>query len=144
MSKGTAQGVVEIGGLIHEGASEFITSEYKYCAVFMGVIAVVVWGCVDGFHGIYTTFAFLVGAATSMGCGALGMHVATYSNFRTTICAKISLGYAFKTAYRAGVVIGFALVAFSILILLLLVTTYQTILGLDAHAKTQTYYTFLL
>jgi inorganic pyrophosphatase len=60
-----------------------------------------------------------------MGCGAFGMYIATYSNFRTTICAKISLGYAFKTAYRAGVVIGFTLVSISLLVLLLLIMVYQ-------------------
>jgi Na+/H+-translocating membrane pyrophosphatase len=60
-----------------------------------------------------------------MACGAFGMYIATYSNFRTTICAKISLGYAFKTAYRAGVVIGFTLVSISLLVLLLLIMLYQ-------------------
>ena len=85
----------------------------------------IVWICVDSFNGAYTTFAFIFGAATSMACGAFGMYIATYSNFRTTICAKISLGYAFKTAYRAGVVIGFSLVSSSLLVLLMLIMLYQ-------------------
>ena len=70
---------------------------------------------------MYTTFAFLLGAITSMGCGAFGMYIATISNYRTTISAQKSLGYAFKTAYRAGIVIGFTLVSVSLLILLLLI-----------------------
>jgi inorganic pyrophosphatase len=78
-----------------------------------------------------------------MACGAFGMHVATYSNFRTTICAKVSLGYAFKTAYRAGVVIGFALVSLSLVVLLLLIQSYKTLLGLDHQSKNQTYYLYL-
>lgn len=56
-----------------------------------------------------------------MACGAFGMHIATLSNFRTTICARNSLGSAFRVAYRAGVVIGFALVAASLLTLLALI-----------------------
>ncbi len=71
------------------------------------------------------------------------MHVATYSNFRTTICAKSSLGYAFKTAYRAGVVIGFALVSLSLLVLLFLIRLYLSLLILDNSSKTLSYYTFI-
>jgi Na+/H+-translocating membrane pyrophosphatase len=60
-----------------------------------------------------------------MFCGALGMKIATYSNYRTTICAKTSLGAAFKTAYRAGVIMGFVLVSISMLILLILILLYK-------------------
>jgi Na+/H+-translocating membrane pyrophosphatase len=65
-----------------------------------------------------------------MFCGALGMKIATYSNYRTTICAKNSLGSAFKTAYRAGCVMGFVLVSVSMVILLLLILLYKELLGL--------------
>lgn len=78
-----------------------------------------------------------------MACGAFGMYIATFSNYRTTICAKISLGYAFKCAYRAGVVIGFALVSVSILMLFLLVSIYQLLLDLDYESSNQNYYMFL-
>lgn len=138
-----ALGIVEIGNIIHEGATEFIVSEYKTCSVFIGIIAVIVWACVDRFSSGYTTFAFLVGAVTSMACGAFGMHIATLSNFRTTICAKVSLGSAFKVAYRAGVVIGFALVSVSLVTLLLLITLYKNLLGLQDSSKAGNYYDFL-
>jgi inorganic pyrophosphatase len=136
----TPQGVVEIGAIIHEGATEFIVSEYKVCSIFISLIAVIVWACVDEFKAGFTTFAFLLGAVTSMACGAFGMYVATFSNYRTTICAKISLGYAFKTAYRAGVVIGFALVSVSLLVLYLLIASYKSILQLEENSKSQNYY----
>ena len=60
-----------------------------------------------------------------MFCGALGMKIATYSNYRTTICARNSLGSAFNTAYRAGCVMGFVLVSCSMLILLFLMLLYK-------------------
>lgn len=60
-----------------------------------------------------------------MFCGALGMKIATYSNYRTTICARNSLGSAFTTAYRAGCVMGFVLVSCSMLILLILMLVYK-------------------
>lgn len=111
--------------------------------MFIAIIAVIVWACVDRFSSGYTTFAFLVGAATSMACGAFGMHIATLSNFRTTICAKVSLGSAFKVAYRAGVVIGFALVSVSLVTLLLLITLYKNLLDLQDSSKAGNYYDFL-
>jgi Na+/H+-translocating membrane pyrophosphatase len=93
-------------------------------------MSAIVFFCVDEGKSLFTTFAFLVGAVTSMFCGALGMQIATYSNYRTTITARNSLGSAFNTAYRAGCVIGFVLVSAAMLILLLLILLYKEILGL--------------
>jgi H(+)-translocating pyrophosphatase len=98
---------------------------------------------VDGWSNVYTTVAFLVGAGTSMACGAFGMHIATLSNYRTTICARDSLGSAFRLAYRAGVVIGFALVAASLLTLLILISVYKELLGLQESSKSPHYFNFL-
>jgi K(+)-stimulated pyrophosphate-energized sodium pump len=66
-------------------------------------------------QGFYTANAFLVGAIVSILCGSIGMAIATSTNFRTTYCAKNSLPLAFKTAYRAGVAMGFALVSLGLL-----------------------------
>lgn len=66
-------------------------------------------------HGYYTASAFLVGAVVSMVSGSLGMAIATSANYRTTYSAKHSLPLAFKTAYRAGVAMGFALVSLGLL-----------------------------
>ena len=63
----------------------------------------------------YTATAFLIGALVSMLCGAVGMAIATSANYRTTYSAKRSLPLAFKTAYRAGVAMGFALVSLGLL-----------------------------
>jgi len=98
---------------------------------------------VDKLEHCYTTISFLVGAFTSMACGAFGMHIATLSNYRTTICARLSLGSAFKTAYRAGVVIGFTLVSASLFTLLVLISIYKNTLSLDEESKNANYYDFL-
>ena len=58
------------------------------CAIFILFMAAVVYFCVDQAESFYTTIAFVVGASTSMFCGAFGMKIATFSNYRTTICAK--------------------------------------------------------
>jgi Na+/H+-translocating membrane pyrophosphatase len=56
----------------------------------------------------YTANAFLIGAIISIISGSLGMAIATSA-------AKRSLPLAFKTAYRAGVAMGFALVSLGLL-----------------------------
>ena len=78
-----------------------------------------------------------------MACGAFGMYIATISNYRTTICAQKSLGYAFKTAYRAGIVIGFALVSVSLIILLLLIYSTKELLQLESQSKNHEYFEYL-
>ena len=64
---------------------------------------------------IYTAVAFVVGAVISICCGAIGMIIATETNYRTTYCAKKSLALAFRTAFRAGCAMGFALVSIGLL-----------------------------
>ena len=66
-------------------------------------------------EGIATAIAFLVGALVSMICGIIGMVIATQTNYRTTYCAKKGLAIAFRTAYRAGCAMGFALVSLGLL-----------------------------
>lgn len=76
----------------------------------------IIYGAVERFDGAYTAFAFAIGAITSMICGAIGMSIATYTNYRVTYNAKKSgLADAFRTAYRGGCVMGFALVSIGLL-----------------------------
>lgn len=91
-------------------------------------MAVIVFVCVDGMERGFTTLAFITGAATSMFCGSFGMKIATFANYRTTLCAKNSLGSAFKTAFRAGCVMGFTLVSVSMIVLLILITIYKSMM----------------
>ncbi len=92
-------------------------------------MAIIVYVCVDQQKHFYTTSAFLIGAITSMFCGAFGMKVATYSNFRTTLEAKESLGKAFKTAFRAGCVMGFTLVSISMMVLMIVILVFKQKFG---------------
>lgn len=123
-------GVVEIGAIIAEGASEFIWSEYKISALLIIGMAIIVYFCVDQAQTWLTTISFLLGAITSMFCGAFGMKIATFSNYRTTLCAKTSLGEAFRTAYRAGCIMGFTLVSVSMMVLMVLILIYKSVLDI--------------
>ncbi len=80
-------------------------------------------------EGVKTGIAFLIGAFVSIICGAVGMIIATQANFRTTYCARKSLAPAFRTAYRAGCAMGFALVSLGLLVLIIMIIVYKNILN---------------
>jgi H+-translocating diphosphatase len=63
----------------------------------------------------------LIGAATSMLCGYLGMLIATHTNWRTTYACNISIDDGFHVAFKGGQVLGFGLVSIALFILLALI-----------------------
>jgi H(+)-translocating pyrophosphatase len=73
-------------------------------------------------EGGLTCVSFVAGGLTSMLSGWIGMKVAVFSNARTTVMAAGSNPWtdAFNTAFRAGSVMGFALVGLSMLVLFIL------------------------
>lgn len=99
---------------------------------------VVIWLLTE--QGLFTSFAFVIGALISIACGAIGMIIATRTNFRVTYCAKRGLSMAFKTAYRAGCAMGFALVSLGLLVLMILILIYKSIKSLDDNNPNQQTY----
>lgn len=91
-------------------------------------------------QGVITAIAFLVEAIIFIICGAVGMIIATQANYRTTYCARHSVGAAFKTAYRAGCAMGFALVSLGLLILTILILIYKAIYGLADYSSNSGYF----
>lgn len=89
---------------------------------------------------IYTAVAFVIGAVVSICCGAIGMLIATQTNFRTTYCAKKSLAAAFRVAFRAGCAMGFALVSLGLLVLMLLILIYKSLRNLEDNGSNKEYY----
>jgi inorganic pyrophosphatase len=71
------------------------------------------------------------------------MIIATQTNYRTTYCAKRSLAAAFRTAFRAGCAMGFALVSIGLLILMILILIYKSARSLDDKGKASDYYALL-
>lgn len=97
---------------IKEGAETFLKKEYCALAVFCALFGVIVlcavdmpWKLVNGqqqHYFPYTTFAFLVGAITSMACGYIGMMTATTANVKTTYLCNIDRFDGFKVAFQGG------------------------------------------
>jgi len=112
---------------ISEGAEAFLHAEYKYCAVFCTVFAVIIFSLIswgqNAALGFLTTLSFILGAGTSVASGYIGMKVAVYANVRTTLQAQRfpnEYKECFNTAFRAGSVMGFALSGLGILVMYIL------------------------
>ena len=75
---------------------------------------VIIFGVESTLGEFWITFAFILGAFTSLLSGYIGMKVAVYSNYRCAISAQYSQTQAFRVAYRAGCVMGFSLVSLGI------------------------------
>lgn len=111
------------------------------CLIFVLIMFVVIYVAVEQLHTAYTACAFLIGSLTSMVCGLIGMQIAIYTNYRVAYCARNGLAEGFKTAYRGGTVMGFALVSIALLTLALLIVIYKSIMGLgDSSGEDHHYY----
>jgi inorganic pyrophosphatase len=84
----------------------------------------------------FTTFAFFIGAITSMICGLIGMKVATHCNVRTTyLCAVQDKFAGFDAAFRGGQVLGFMLVGLSLIVLEILILCYKPSVVIEENTQ---------
>ena len=82
LPKGTKD-MVAISDAIAEGASAYLTRQYKV----VGAIAMVIFTILFMFMGAMSAFAFLIGAVLSATAGFVGMNVAVRANVRVTEAA---------------------------------------------------------
>jgi Na+/H+-translocating membrane pyrophosphatase len=91
--------MLEVNQAVKDGADTFLKKEYTYLAIFCAVFSVILvcavdmpWAANEAGQVMwfpFTTFAFIIGAITSMVCGLIGMKVATQCNVKTTfLCAS--------------------------------------------------------
>lgn len=106
----------EISNYIHQGAMAFLKKEYRYLAIFIVVLFIILSLAID----IFTAVAFVVGAVFSILAGYFGMQVATKANVRTAEAAKDGETPALKIAFSGGAVMGMCVVGLGILGLSLL------------------------
>src|SRR5690606_39921207 len=101
----------EIAAAIQEGALAFLRREYRTLAVFVIVLAAVIFvaGMVSG-PGCMppaTAVAFLVGAVCSAAAGFIGMRAATKANVRTANAARTGgMAKALEVAFSGGAIMG--------------------------------------
>ena len=127
---GTGQQIF-IADQISSGAVSFLTTEYTYLAPFVVVCAVFIVGVLEGQSeppvawskhkgGWQSMICFLCGAGLSAAAGWAGMKIATETNVKTMEAAKEGLSQALTIAFAGGAVMGFYVVAFGILGLVVL------------------------
>lgn len=110
----------EIAGYIREGAMAFLNREYRILAVFVIVVAAVLWITLTK----ETAIAFIVGALLSAIAGNVGMRIATRAAVRATNAAKTSLNNALKIAFKSGSVMGLTVVSLGLLGLVVLMVVF--------------------
>ena len=86
----------EIGLAIREGATAFIVREYKVLAVFVVVVAGLLYWVNMASNTTEVAFSFVVGAACSALAGALGMRVATLSKSQNYRSRKNKFKFSIK------------------------------------------------
>lgn len=126
----------EISGYIRDGAMAFLKKEYKYLAIFIGIVTIII----IIFLQWQTALSFVLGALFSILAGYFGMRVATNANVRTAEGARHGQKQALKIAFSGGAVMGMCVVGlgvFGVAILYIILggnTGYLTGFGLGASS----------
>ena len=106
----------EIGLAIRQGASAFLTREFRTLSLFALVMFVILTILIKpGSLSFFAGFAYLLGTATSALAAFFGMNIATRANVRTAQAATTSYATALKLAISSGAVMGFCVVGLGLL-----------------------------
>jgi K(+)-stimulated pyrophosphate-energized sodium pump len=98
----------EISAAIREGAMAFLRREYAWVAVFVVLMAGLIFTLLD-YGRPWGAIAYVFGAALSALAGFIGMRIATAANSRTTEAARTGgVRLALPLAFRGGAVMGFS------------------------------------
>ena len=97
--------VADITQQIQNGAMAFLNAEYRYLAIFVAVVAALLYA--NPTTESETAIAFLAGAAASVVAGFSGMRAATSANGRTAMAAaEGGQSAALAVSYNGGAVMG--------------------------------------
>jgi K(+)-stimulated pyrophosphate-energized sodium pump len=122
--------MVELMQAIQEGARAFLRREYRWIAVFVVVMAVLIFAFLD-YGRPWGAIAYVSGALLSGAAGFIGMRVATLANARTAQAARTGPQLALPLAFRGGAVMGFSVAGLALLGLGLAYILFVQVLKVD-------------
>lgn len=134
----------QVAGWIRDGAISYLRKLYTalimVAAAFALIIALVFSAQTQNpAFGFTMAGAFILGAFFSSIAGYMGMTIAVMANVRTATAAEKGLNPAFNIAFRAGSVLGLAMVGigiFGMSLLYLITRTPEVVLGFSFGAST--------
>ncbi len=104
--------MTELADQIHDGAMAFLRREYTVLAIFVAVVAVLLFLAI----GQASALAYVAGASSSVLAGFFGMKAATRANVRTAAAAnQEGQGKALRIAFFGGAVMGLSVAALGLL-----------------------------
>ncbi|KAJ9454746.1 Pyrophosphate-energized vacuolar membrane proton pump [Diplonema papillatum] len=130
------------------GAGAFLREEYKVIGAFSVLAAGIIYFLIGMSGGPnswtnakFSVIAFIVGALASCVSGAIGMMIAVFTNSRTAHEAAVfdtqreKYENSFATAFRGGIVMGFALTSIGLLSLFVMICVFGHFLGYEDKVR---------
>ncbi|HEX6127640.1 MAG TPA: sodium-translocating pyrophosphatase [Candidatus Limnocylindria bacterium] len=122
--------MVELMDAIREGAMAFMRRQYTVLAMFVAVVAVLIYLIPE--YRLLGALAYLAGAFASGSAGFIGMRIATAANARTAEAARVGgLRQALPLAFRGGAVMGFSVAGLGLLGMTVLVYVFVQLMEVD-------------